>query len=163
MMQPLLAALTAVTLAAALRPDDAPSPPQGPPPKGAVARTASRAIELTEPVSEIVAVERRRVVQVDGRFVTEAYRENVVVYRQVVRRIEAKDVRAFGTDGKEIEAARLAELLQAGLPVLVSADGRPVDPFYLRLLKEGTVILVVGEPAPRGAEPPVPVPAPPGR
>jgi hypothetical protein len=54
-------------------------------------------------------------------------------------------VQAHGTDGKPIDAKRLRERLVNGTAVLVSADGRPVDSFYLRLLKDGTVILVIGE------------------
>ena len=53
--------------------------------------------------------------------------------------IDARQVKAFGTDGKEIDAKKLARLLAKETPVLVSADGKPIDPFYLRVVKEGTL------------------------
>ncbi|MBI1918671.1 MAG: sigma-70 family RNA polymerase sigma factor [Planctomycetes bacterium] len=57
--------------------------------------------------------------------------------------IDSREVRAFGTDGKEIDAKKLARLLAKETPVLVSADGKPIDPFYLRIVKEGTLLVLI--------------------
>jgi hypothetical protein len=65
---------------------------------------------------------------------------------QTTERIEihpAADVEAFGMDGRRIPLKNLANLLRDERPVLLSANGRKVDPFYLQLIKEGTVILVL--------------------
>jgi hypothetical protein len=76
-----------------------------------------------------------------------------------------KDVKAFSVDGKPIERKKLRGLLKKETAVLVSADGKEIDPFYLQMIKEGTIILLV-QPVihpPAVAEPPPPVepPAPP--
>src|SRR5262249_46204903 len=61
--------------------------------------------------------------------------------------------RAFDRSGKEIDAKRLAALLAKPTVVLQSVDGKPVVPFSLRTVKEGTVTLsmppvATGAPAP---------------
>src|SRR5262249_26565639 len=52
-------------------------------------------------------------------------------------------VQAFDTKGKRIESKKLLDLLKKKTTVLVSADGRPVDPFYLQLVKDSTVVLIL--------------------
>lgn len=69
---------------------------------------------------------------------------------------ELKYVQAFDTKGKPITAKRLRALLKKQTDVLVSADDRPVDPFYLRLIKEGTVVLIL-QPAKEELRAPPPV------
>ena len=83
---------------------------------------------------------------------------------QTTERVEvhpAADVEAFGTDGRRIPLKALAQLLRDERPVLLSANGRKVDPFYLQLIKEGTVILVLPMPVPppprQGPVPDVPI------
>jgi len=56
---------------------------------------------------------------------------------------DLNDVQAFDTKGKRIEAKKLPDLLKKKTAVLVSADGQPVDPFYLQLVKDGTVVLIL--------------------
>jgi hypothetical protein len=56
--------------------------------------------------------------------------------------LEAKHVQAFTTDGRPIPAEKLATLLAKEKPVLVSCDGKKVDPFLLALYKEDTIVLV---------------------
>ncbi len=68
------------------------------------------------------------------------------------------EVRAYGTDGRRIATKDLEKRLRKPTPVLIAQDGRPVSAFYLQVIKEGTVILVV-PPAPRVPPPPT-VPAP---
>lgn len=57
-----------------------------------------------------------------------------------VTRIKPERVRAFNVRGNEIPSKDLASLLSAARPVLVSGDGRPVDPWYLKLVKDDTLI-----------------------
>ncbi len=68
----------------------------------------------------------------------------VKVTRAVVITAElpAKSVTAYSVDGKAISAETLATLLAKDRTVLVALDGKKVDPFFLQLYKEGTIILV---------------------
>jgi hypothetical protein len=81
------------------------------------------------------------------------------VTKIMTARYKATDVKAYDTNGKAIAAEKLAKLLKKEVPVLVSADREKVDPLHLRLVKEGTVILVLpkplaGPPVPGGLAPP---------
>jgi RNA polymerase sigma factor (sigma-70 family) len=88
-------------------------------------------------------------------------------------------VQAFDTKGKKIELSELPKMLAEQVPALASADGKEVDPLHLRLIKEGTLVLVLSidwplvtppptvpfvPTAPPGAVPAIPaaLPAPPG-
>src|SRR5262249_56149518 len=63
------------------------------------------------------------------------------------KEIELSRVQAFGTDGKALTPGLVRALLEKERPVLVSADGKPVDPFYLQVVKDDTPILVLPEEA----------------
>jgi len=83
-------------------------------------------------------------------------RERVVTeYRPVFKmrtsRYALREVKAYGTDGRLIDARNLPERLAKQIPVLVSADGRPADPLYLQAIKDNTLILVL--PPPKASEP----------
>jgi hypothetical protein len=68
----------------------------------------------------------------------------VKVSRVVLTTVElpAKEVEAYTTDGKTVSAEKLAEMLAKERTVLIAPDGKKVDPFYLQLYKEGTIVLV---------------------
>jgi RNA polymerase sigma factor (sigma-70 family) len=83
-----------------------------------------------------------------------------LVHAEQSRLIDFSQTEAFDTAGKAVDAMTLSDLLRKETAVLVSTDGKKVDPFYLALVKEGTVILVPppfrGEPRPpQIIEPPV--------
>src|SRR5262249_49817852 len=83
----------------------------------------------------------------------------------VTREFDLKDVQAFDTRGKKLDAKALKKALSKEVPALMSADGKPVDPLHLRLIKDGTVILVLPVPArvvPVPIKPLPPVPVKPG-
>jgi RNA polymerase sigma factor (sigma-70 family) len=75
------------------------------------------------------------------------------------KEFELSQVQVVGTNGKPLTPEMVRALLEKERPVLVSADGKPVDPFYLQVIKENTPILVLPEEAP--VVPPVPT-LPPG-
>ena len=56
--------------------------------------------------------------------------------------LPAKYVEAYTLDGKAIAPEKLATLLSKEKTVLVAMDGKKVDPFFLELYKEGTIVLV---------------------
>jgi RNA polymerase sigma factor (sigma-70 family) len=77
--------------------------------------------------------------------------------------IAAAGVRAFDTRGKEVPPKALARALKKPALVLAYTDGEGPDPQHLRLLREGTLVLVLPAPpaAPALAPPPL-APVPPG-
>jgi hypothetical protein len=66
----------------------------------------------------------------------------VPVQDLVVARIDGKAVRAYGLDGKEVEPGDVRARVKGPTPALLSMDGKAVNPFYLRLAREGTLVLV---------------------
>src|SRR5260370_24217855 len=66
-----------------------------------------------------------------------------------VERHDLKDVAATDVAGEPIDPKTLAKRLQTETAVLIAAAGKEVDPYYLTVLREGTIILV-----PRDTGPP---------
>ena len=86
---------------------------------------------------------------------------SVPVTEQVPVVVDGKQVQVYGVDGKMIDPNDLKRRIVGTMPVFVSADGKPVDPFHLRLAKEGTLILVIPPSVPGvRAIPPEPIPMP---
>lgn len=87
---------------------------------------------------------------------------------------EVKDLKVTTADGKKIETADAVKKLKDGGVVVVSADGKPVSPSYLKLFKDDVLVLASPEltgvnlpgvgprPFPPGGVRPVPLPAAPG-
>jgi RNA polymerase sigma factor (sigma-70 family) len=79
------------------------------------------------------------------------------VAKENVKSFEASDVKAFDVQGKPMDSKDLSKLLEKKTLVLCSTDSRKVDPFYLRIIKDGTVVLVISKPLwdpPTGFVPP---------
>jgi hypothetical protein len=55
-----------------------------------------------------------------------------------------KEIDAFDPKGKKLTADEVAKRLKPGSVVLISVDEKPVDPAYLAIVKDDTVILVGG-------------------
>jgi len=85
----------------------------------------------------------------------------------VQTRYDLNRVSAFDVHGNPIEEKKLRKLLARETTVVVSADGQKVAPFYLSVLKEETIVLVVPQaeipppPAPTSSPVPPSVPATP--
>jgi hypothetical protein len=77
-----------------------------------------------------------------GKTATTSYE---LISREHVMLVDTKHVQAYGVDGKRIETKSVEERLKKEIPVLVSANGQPVDTFHLQLIKEGTLVLVLFE------------------
>jgi hypothetical protein len=72
-----------------------------------------------------------------------------------LRELKVRDIA-----GKELDRKQLPKLLERERPVLVVCDGPGrIDPVFLKVIKEGTLILVIPEPK---ALPSVPPATPPG-
>jgi hypothetical protein len=160
----LLGAAALVLVAANVREDEKKlSLPQGPQPLQVVARMDRDGNVLVRQIVPVYRQEvREKVEQKDGRAVKVAYTVTVMTQTEVQHKLAGHSVQAFGTDGKKIERKALERLLKNEAIVLLSMDGKKVDPFYLRLVKEGTVVLVGPQaklvPAPKGELLPPPQP-----
>ena len=66
---------------------------------------------------------------------------------------EVKDLKITTADGKKIDVADAVKKLKAGGVVVVSADGKPVNPNYLKLFKDD--VLVLSSPELVSPQPPV--------
>jgi hypothetical protein len=152
-------ALTAGLLVAAGRGKEEKSElPRGPAPIHTVARVdrAGRLI-VTTPVTVYKMEERKRVVNRGGKEVevTEFVRVPEVVL--TTREVKNSQFQVFEAGGKKVEAKDLARRLTRWTPVLLSADGKKVDPFYLQVIKKGTPIILL---PPETQRMPEPIPAP---
>ena len=73
---------------------------------------------------------------------------------------DVKDLKVTTADGRKVEPADAVKALKGGTTVVVSADGKPVSPNYLKLFKDDVLVLaspeLVGLPPvlPGGARPP---------
>jgi hypothetical protein len=118
-------------------------------------------VRLVHTVSEMVPVEVVIKVEVDGRVELRKAVEHRKVQKQV--QVQLRGVQLYSPDGRKLDPRDVK--LTGPTPVLVSSDGRPVDPFYTRLAREGTIIIVAPDwdpnlPAPRPKGEPFKDPAP---
>jgi hypothetical protein len=97
----------------------------------------------------------RYIKQANGEAVTPvtSYELNV---GELLFTLDAKKYEAITLKGEPIDKSDLAKLLVNEVPVLIDFDCKKVDPYYLSVIKEGTVILQpkVKQGAPVPAEPP---------
>jgi RNA polymerase sigma factor (sigma-70 family) len=133
-------------------------------------RTSSKLPESPAPVHALVELRGSRLTvwrrMVTYRPVTRNLPDrpgSATSYEQVAEVLAAEyplaEVRTYDTQGKPVEKKKLAGLLIGETLVLVSADGKPIDPIYLRLVKEGTLVFVLPSSSPPAVgEPPVGAP-----
>lgn len=63
---------------------------------------------------------------------------------------DLKDIKVYSADGKEVPVKDAVKKVNDGGVVVVSADGKKVDPIYLKLLKEDVLVFVSPELVPQG-------------
>jgi hypothetical protein len=106
------------------------------------------AIVITQAVMEAVPVEEERV-RVQGG-VTEKYK--VTTYKFVTKLVKQpfvlKDHQFQLAGGQKLSAEEALKRLTPGKVVLLSVDGTPIDPAFLKIIKDDTLILVRQPPAP---------------
>jgi hypothetical protein len=114
-------AVLALALHAVAATADEVKPPKGLPPRFmTVAKIDKDSIELIE----VQAVERRPDDSTESR-----------------RTARLKSLRGFDTKGRELRRQIWQTRLKAGDVVVVAADDKKIDPAYLRVLKNDTVVL----------------------
>ncbi|MFM8273820.1 MAG: hypothetical protein ACKODX_16025 [Gemmata sp.] len=167
-----------MTLAA---PVPAPAPPvaAGPAPRILELKATDGKVLVTVVRAEKVQVGAGNAINPNGGAAPAVIAREVMRTKQVELG-EVKDLTVTTADGKKVETADALKKLAAGGTVVVSADGRPVSPAFLKLFKDDVLVLVspeltaavapapVGRPLPGGIRPlpveiqPLPAPVPPG-
>jgi hypothetical protein len=133
------------------------APPRGPQPTLAGASVDAKGILSVRESGGMTSVQTLyREEEKDGQVTRVAVRVKDVFMTQRVRSLSASGAQAFRADGKAVSPAALRALLKKETPVLVSLNGRPVDPYYLQVYRSDTLVLVV----PVAGYGPPPVPAP---
>jgi hypothetical protein len=137
---------------------DTPAPALGQPPKVmAVALEKDGRPFLKAVRTEYRKEKRAATVNMGGVLVTQEYEVAVPIFLEIKVHLDDDSVQVIGADGKRVPAAQIGKLFMRPGPVLVSSDGKAVDPFYLQLLRDGGVCVI----APALATPPTPFVAPP--
>jgi hypothetical protein len=115
-------------------------PPQPPPVTGLAVIDEQGRLHLCEVASVLVPVQEP--VQTDAKGGAQFVTRYAAVTQISESLLDPAVTPVYGTDGKRIDAKKLPELLRKEIPVLVAKDGKMVDPFHLRLIKEGSLIVV---------------------
>jgi hypothetical protein len=135
--------LLAVAMTAAYPPAPPAEKPLGAPPQILIASVDH---------GKLLIHRTRYVPKIEERFASEQQGDKIVqrkvpvtvtVAEQQTTSYDLSGVKAFDAAGKEIDAEMLGERLKKDAPVVVSSDGRAVDPRYLQLFKSDTVVLIV--------------------
>jgi hypothetical protein len=160
MRGPLLACALLSAFALGLRADE-PAAPKGPPPEVRLVTfdtTGDLLLQVPLFVPVTRKVKRPVTEEVDGKKVTRVVEEELTAYerRTVTQTVKSKGMRASDGAGERVSPKALAKRLARWTPVVVSLDGQPVDPAYLKLFKKDVLVLVLAGPA--VAEPPVGIP-----
>jgi hypothetical protein len=66
---------------------------------------------------------------------------------EIKKVVRIKDIAVHDTDGNALPAELWKKLAVKGAVVVLSADSRPVDPAYARILKTDTLLITIKEPA----------------
>jgi len=64
------------------------------------------------------------------------------VYEEQARSIEVRSAEVFEAGGTKLKSDDVLKRVTAGTVVVMSADGKKVDPAYLRLLAKDTLVIV---------------------
>lgn len=156
-----------------VRGDEPASAPKGAPPRYGIASLARDGqIQVCDFRSIPRTETRTRVVERDGG--PKRMETYSTVYENVptVSLYDSKSVQVFDHKSRPVKQESLAALLRGETHILLSADGKEVDPYYLQHFKEGTLVFVIDPfekfknlkpapmPAPAPAAPQKPRPAP---
>ncbi len=117
--------------------------PKGPPPRVMTLEvTAEGQLVIRIELIDYFMVKKKFAVQVGGKIEERTVEEQVPITVPRLVALEDNVTEVFGPDGKRIDPAEVRKRITRACPVLVSSDGKPVDPFYLSLAREGTLIVV---------------------
>lgn len=146
MSRNLTAALLALLLAASLRAADKPlKTPAGPQPVVLNARVDGDSHLLLNLVEFTPVLEERTmiVMTLDGKTSTKKVVKVMMIPKARTLRVGLRDLKSTDAAGNKLNIRVLRDRLKNEAPVLVSADGNPVDPFYLKAFKKETLVLII--------------------
>jgi hypothetical protein len=150
-----LALVLASSVAAPAPAEEAIKPPQGVPPAQVIASvTKEGEFEITQTVLVPEARTEERTVIMNGVAVKQLVQVVVNKPVQVTRRIKPEGVKVYTAAGKEVDAKDVPDKLKKPTIVLFAADGNKVDPFYLKIIKPDTLVVVAPAPSPTAAPEP---------
>jgi len=130
--------------------------PKGKPPTIATVQVEGDQILATPRIQPNETQVRQVPVNINGRVVMQQVQytlPRLVIIRQVW---SLKKATAQRVDGTKIELAELKKLLAKPATVVLSGDGKPVDPGYLAPFKKDTIVIVAPSDTPATPPPPVP-------
>ncbi len=123
--------------------------PPGAQPAAAPSGPAPRLMELKADANGKVMIHilrteivKAKVAKADGG---EGTVEVPVTKPAVVDLSEIKDLKITTADGKKVEVADAVKKIKDGAVVVISADGKPVGPAFLKVLKDDALILASPE------------------
>jgi hypothetical protein len=146
------AALLSVALAAVSAPapaEEAIKPPQGLPPTQVIASVNKNGeFEIVQTVLVPETRSEERTVTIDGRAVKQVVQVTANRPEQRKFQVKGEGVKVYTAAGKEVDAKDVPDKLKSPTIVLLAADGKMVDPFYLKLIKPEALVIVAPMPAP---------------
>jgi hypothetical protein len=152
-------ALLAVALAAVAAPapaEEAIKAPKGPPPAQVIISvTKEGEFEITQTVLVPEQRNEERVVTIDGKPVKQVVTVTVARPVQVTQRHKPEGVKVYTAAGKEVDAKDVPDKLKKPTVVLFAGDGNKVDPFYLKIIKPDTLVIVAPAPSPTAVPAPI--------
>lgn len=122
----------------------------GPPPRFAIVAEVNqrdKSINLLETIVKIVPFEQVRKVEKNGMVVEEkftAFKQELV--QQILRVAITKETEVYDAGNNRLADAEIWKRLKTGVPILLSADGRKVDPAYLGIVKKDAIIVAIPQP-----------------
>lgn len=117
----------------------------GPPPRFAIVAEANpreKTVDLLETTVELVATEEARPVTKNGVTFFEKFVMHKPVWVQRITRLAVtKETEVFDGGNNRLADPEIWKRLKTGIPILLAADGRKVDPAYLAIVEKDAIIL----------------------
>lgn len=116
--------------------------PTSPPPQYVVAQVKGDNLQINRTVRKFVPSTRIRVVEKNGERKEVKYTAYVPVFRTIILRRPLKSLGLYNGRGEKLDVEDIKDGLKKPTVVLISADGKKVDPFYLKIVKSETFVIV---------------------
>jgi hypothetical protein len=149
MRSTILAAMVLALLTGPGRGQDATKVPSGPAPSifavAEVDRTAGT-YTVNQAVTVQVPVSTEKTIIVGGMEKKVAVTSLKTEYRTEIRRHTLKGLEFYNVKGEKLKDDEAMKRFVPGAVVLLSADGKKVDPAYLRIVKDDALIVVLPSP-----------------
>lgn len=138
------------------------SKPKGPAPVLVKIPGKVEAVMAMIPQTRMVEVAKTVTEEKDGKVVTKVVREKVPQTFTTYVSFRLAGAKGQMASGKKLDAEEVAKAMDKPQVIAISADGKPVDPAYLKLMKPDTLIIeaTAGGGIRGPGVMPVPLPAP---